>query len=341
MSKNKSLAIVILAAGMGTRMKSSQPKIMHRLAGLPMVNWLLRSCKALNPEKIIVVVGPDMKALEDACAPHETVVQADRNGTGGAVKSALPALEGFDGQVLILMGDEPLIGLDTLQEMAAHDGLAALAFDTDAPEGLGRVVLNADKTLKKIVEDKDCSAEQKAISLCNAGTYSVPADKLSGWVEKIGNDNAQGEYYLTDLPMIAAKDGVKTDVIYTKWRGPWGVNDKAQLAAHEKMAQDLMRASHMREGVTMIDPDTVYFHHDTKVASDIVIEPNVFFGADVVVESGVTIKANSHIEGTKIGEGAIIGPFARLRPDTDIGAGRKGREFCRSQKIKDWRRGKD
>lgn len=317
MSK-KPLAIVILAAGKGTRMKSDKPKVMHELAGKPMINWLIDTCERLSPAKIITVIGPDMPELAEAVAPHETAIQETRDGTAGAVKAALPALDGFDGNVLILMGDEPLVAPNILEALIAADTLSVQGFDTFSPAGLGRMVLNDDGSLKQIVEDKDCDAVQKQITLCNAGNYCVPADQLAQWVNQIGNDNAQKEFYLTDLPAIAAKDGVATTVIRGNWIGPWGVNDRLQLAIHEKMLQTRLREQALLNGVTMMDADSVYFHHDTKIGEGVTIEPNVFFGPDVTIDKGVTIKAFCHIEGAYIKSGATIGPFARLRPGTNI-----------------------
>lgn len=300
-------------------MKSDKPKVMHELAGKPMINWLLDTCESLSPDKIITVIGPDMDELAAAVSPHKTAIQENRNGTGGAVKAALPELEGFDGDVLIVMGDEPLVELQTLKNLIAADGLAVQGFNTSKPQGLGRMVINGNGTLKGIVEDADCDDEQRQITLCNAGNYCVPADKLAGWIESIGDDNAQGEYYLTDLPEIAAKDGVKTHVVQSRWDGPWGVNDRVQLAGHEKMAQNILREQAMREGVSMQDPDTVYLWHDTKIAAGAIIEPNVFFGPEVTIEKDVHIKAFCHFEGARIQAGTTIGPFARLRPGTEIG----------------------
>lgn len=317
MSKNP-LAIIILAAGKGTRMKSPKPKVMHELAGKPMINWLLDTATALNPEKIIVVAGPDMPELESAVAPHATVIQEQQNGTGDAIKPALPLLEGFAGQVLILMGDEPLIPLETLQDLANREGLSALAFNTNTPAGLGRVLQNPDGTLQSIIEDKDCTPEQTQITLCNAATYSVPASNLAKWINQISDDNAQGEYYLTDLPRIAANDGAPTQIIAIEWQGSWGINTRTQLAAHEQMLQTRLREALMDSGVTMQDPATVYLWHDTKIASPCTLEPNIYCGPAVTIEKNTTIKAFTHLEGTHIKSGASIGPFARLRPGAKI-----------------------
>lgn len=313
------LAIVILAAGKGTRMKSDKPKVMHELAGKPMINWLIDACEGLRPDKIITVIGPDMPELAEAASPHETAIQDIRNGTGGAVKAALPALEGFEGNVLIVMGDEPLVDPEILRALVSAGGLAVQGFETSNPKGLGRMVLNDDGSLKEIIEDADCTDTQKEIKLCNAGNYCVSADKLAGWLGQIDDNNAQGEYYLTDLPAIAAKEGVSTQVIAGAWEGAWGVNDRVQLAAHEKMLQTRLRENAMREGVSMVDPETVYFHHDTVIEGGVTIEPNVFLGAGVKIKTGATIKAFCHIENTEIKANAAVGPFARLRGGSTLG----------------------
>lgn len=314
----KPLSIIILAAGKGTRMKSDKPKVMHELAGKPMINWLIDTCESLNPEKIIVVAGPDMAELEEAAKPHSIAIQEVRNGTGGAVKAALPELQGFDGNVLILMGDEALVEIQSLQALIDADSLAVQGFETPDPAGLGRMVLNEDGTLKEIVEEKDASDAQKQIKLCNAGNYCVPSEKLAEWVNQIGSDNAQNEFYLTDLPAIAAKEGVATKVVQCQWNGPWGVNDRAQLAEHEAMLQKRLRSKMMQDGVSMQDPSSVYLWHDTKIAAGTTLEPNIVFRAGVKIEENVTLKAFCHIEGAHIKSGAIIGPFARLRPGTEL-----------------------
>jgi len=331
---NTPLAIIILAAGKGTRMKSDIPKVMHELAGKPMINWLIETCERLNPDKIITVIGPDMPELAAAAAPHETVIQETRNGTGGAVKCALPALNGFNGNVLIVMGDEPLVELDTLESLINANTLAVQGFNTQTPAGLGRMIVNDDHSLKEIVEDADCTPDQKQITLCNAGNYCVPSESLAAWINQITDDNAQGEIYLTDLPAIAAKDGVKTTVIQSNWNGAWGVNDRTQLAAHEEKAQNILREDAMKNGVSMIDPATVYLRHDTKIAGGTILEPNIFFGSNVTIENDVTIKAFSHIEGAHIKSGAIIGPFARLRPETQIGQDVRIGNFVEVKKSK-------
>ncbi len=317
----KPLNIVILAAGKGTRMKSESPKVMHALAGLPMINWLLKTAEQLSPEKIIVVTGPDMPDLEAAVKPHATVIQPERNGTGGAVKAALSELQGFDGDVLILLGDTPLVKLETLVSLIqakGNGGLSVLGCVMDNPHGYGRLIAEKN-VLQKIVEDKDASAKEKEVTLVNTGAFCVDGARLAGWVEAIGSNNAQGEYYLTDLPEIAAKDKAQTFTSLTTDEDEVrGCNKQADLAALEKTLQQRLRITVMESGVRLQDPTTVYFHHDTKIGQGTTIEPNVFFGPGVEIADHVTIKAFCHFEATKIDSGATVGPFARLRPGTHI-----------------------
>jgi len=323
MSKQSPLSIIILSAGKGTRMKSALPKVMHPLAGRPMIGWLLETAESLRPDQIIVVTGPDMPDLEQAVQPHTTVIQKDRKGTGDAVKTALGALENNNGDVLILLGDMPLISTDTLEALIDSrqsddkTGLSVLGVEFDEPPPFGRLVLNDDGTLARIVEDKDCTPEEKEITLCNTGAFCVDGQHIADWVNTIGNDNGQGEYYITDLPEIAAQGGYATYVTITRDEEEvYGVNSRADLALLEQIVQDALRFSAMDGGVSLIDPDTVYFAWDTAIGQDVTIEPNVVFGPGVEIGNNVTIHAFSHIEGAKIYEGAKIGPYARLRPGT-------------------------
>lgn len=327
MSARDSLAVVILAAGMGTRMKSTRPKVMHPLAGRPLIHWLLETVEDLSPEKTVVVVGPGMDDLTNAVKPHTAVIQKDRRGTGDAVRAALPALEGFKGDVLILLGDMPLITLGTLEKLIetrrANEkfGLSVLGAEYDDPPAFGRLIQNIDGTLEKIVEHRDATDEEREIRLCNTGAFCVRADKLAGWVAKIGTNNAQKEYYITDLPVIAAADGFKTAVCVTQNEGEvYGVNSREDLAALEMMVQDELRAAAMENGATLMDPDSVYFSFDTELGQDVTVEPHVFFGPGVSVADNVTIHAFSHLEGVQVDSGAAIGPYARLRVGSKIGA---------------------
>ncbi len=335
------LAIIILAAGMGTRMKSDKPKVLHEVAGKPMINWVLDSALKLKPQKIITVIGPDMPALKKAVAPHETVIQKDRNGTGGAVKCALNALKDFKGDVVILLGDCPLITSKTLKGLIKARSedllteLSVLSMELEEPKGYGRLITNKDGYVTAIIEEKDAKAKEKAINLVNAGAFCVNSEKLSSWIGKIDSDNAQNEYYLTDIVKIASKEGVNCASFVCKTPSELkGCNSRADLAEIESIFQDNTRNSFMAAGVTMLEPNSVHFHHDTKIAQDCIIEPNVFFGPAVKLEKGVHIKAYSYLEDCIIRSEATIGPFARIRPGTDIGSDARIGNFVEIKKSK-------
>ncbi|MCB9982823.1 MAG: bifunctional UDP-N-acetylglucosamine diphosphorylase/glucosamine-1-phosphate N-acetyltransferase GlmU [Rhodospirillales bacterium] len=336
MNTRKPLAIVILAAGQGTRMKSARPKVMHELAGRPMINWLLDTCESLGPEKIVVVTGPEMPDLEKAVKPHTSVVQQVRDGTGGAVRCAVPAFEGFAGDVLILLGDTPLIGASTLTALRnarKELPLSLLVCIMENPYGYGRVILNDQGWVDDIVEEKDASAEQKTIQLVNTGAFCADGAQLPALLDRIDSDNAQNEFYITQLPSIIRAEGGATAVaIIENPSEVQGCNTRADLAALEKTLQNRLRRAHMDQGVSMRDPDTVYLWHDTQIAPDCILEPNVVFGPGVTLEQGVHIKAFSHLEGALVKAGAAIGPFARLRPDTQIGKGARIGNFVEIKK---------
>ncbi len=320
------LAVIILAAGRGKRMKSTLPKVLHPLAGRALVHWLLATVQKLKPVRIIVVTAPDMDDVREAVAPHICVVQKKALGTGDAVKAALPALKGFKGDVLILLGDMPLITLPTLKNLVKarhHDqetGLAVLGAYYNPTPDFGRLVENADGTLAKIVEHKDATVEQRKINLCNTGAFCVDGAHLAGWLGKLTNANAQKEFYITDLPAIAGRAGYKTQIAVTEDLDEvQGVNSRVDLAMMEYIVQSAMRLNALEAGVTMPDPASVYFSYDTEVGQDVVIEPNVFIGPGVIIEDNVTIRAFSHLEGARLKPGATIGPFARLRPGAELG----------------------
>jgi len=345
--KNKDLAVIILAAGKGTRMKSDKPKVMHELAGLPMINWLLGTVEQLKPQKIVTVCGPDMKELEAAVSQHknaEIVIQKERNGTGGATLVAMKALKGFEGDILILLGDTPLITKQTLKNLIktkGDAGLCVLGMEPADPTGYGRLYLNSDGTLNRIIEHKDASPQQKKIRLVNTGAFCIEGSKASAWLSKITNDNAAGEIYVTDLPEIAAKEGYTTTVALTEDPDEvTGCNSRKDLARLEILLQDRLRSKAMEQGVTMLDPSTVYLAHDTKIAKDVLIEPGVFFGPGVSVGSGTHIKAFSHIEGAKIDKAVTIGPFARIRPDSKLAEGVRIGNFVEIKKSKIGKRSK-
>lgn len=318
------LTIIILAAGKGTRMHSDLPKVMHRIAHKPLITHVIDAARALNPEKIICVVGPDMPELEQEVAPVKCVVQKERLGTGHAVKIAIEE-EDIKGDVMVLYGDVPLITPAMLQAFydrhASPDkpGVTIMSFTPPSPTGYGRLVLNEDeKVVTRIVEEKDASAEEKKITLCNSGLVCIDGAKIKEWCAQLDNNNKQNEYYIVDIPAIAAKEGRISVSIEGDYESLLGINSRDQLALVETIFQNRKRAEMLVNGVTLQDPATVYFAADTEIEADVTIEPHVVFGPDVTIEKGTTIKAFSHIEGAYICANSAIGPFARLRPGTNI-----------------------
>ncbi|HVZ07664.1 bifunctional UDP-N-acetylglucosamine diphosphorylase/glucosamine-1-phosphate N-acetyltransferase GlmU [Rhodopila sp.] len=305
---------IILAAGLGTRMKSALPKTLHRLAGQTMLRHLLASCEQVF-DRIVVVLGPDMDAVRREAAPHVCVVQQERLGTAHA---ALQAVEAFGtGQVAVLYADNPLIRPRTLQRLldaASGAGLALLAFRPADPARYGRVLTGGDGLVERVVEYADATPAQRAITLCNAGVLCATADRMRRWLQAVRNDNAKGEYYLTDAVELARADGQAVVAVEASPDELAGINSRAELAQAEAVVQGWLRQAAMDSGVTMIDPASVFLCADTEFAPDVTIEPNVVFGPGVRVASGALIRAFSHIEGASIGPGAIVGPFARLRP---------------------------
>ncbi len=323
MSENK-ICAVVLAAGQGTRMKSDLPKVLHKIAGRPMVCHLLATVDALNAEKAVVVVGPGMDLVADAVAPHSVAVQHKQQGTGDAVKAAREELQGFKGSVLVLYGDTPLVKKETLEEMVRlrENGasVVVLGFEPSDPGRYGRLIVK-DGVLEKIVEFKDASEQEKAVRLCNSGVMCLDGEKLFGWLDRLKNNNAAGEYYLTDVVALARADGCSAVVVTGTEEEMAGANSRADLAMIEGIVQKRLREKFLAQGVTMTDPDTVYFSYDTVLGKDITIEPSVIFEPGCVVEDNVEIKGFCHFEGTHIRSGAKVGPFARLRPGADIGNG--------------------
>ena len=320
-------AFVVLAAGLGTRMKSRLPKVMHPLAGRPMIRHLLATLEAFAPDRLVVVIGPEMPEVAAAVAPHPCVVQAERLGTGHAVGAARAALEGFDGDVLIAYGDTPLLSADTLARVlaarrsAAAPAVVVLGFRPADPGDYGRLVTGADGSLEAIVEAKDAAPEQLGIGLCNSGVMAVDGRRLFDLIDGIGSDNAKNEYYLTDVVGLARGQGLGCAVVEAPEAELLGVNSRAELAMAERLVQDQLRARAMAGGATLIDPQTVFFSYDTELGQDVVIEPFVVFATGVRIGDGVTIRSFCHMLGGSIEDGAEIGPFARMRPGASIGPG--------------------
>ncbi len=318
-----SAAAIILAAGLGTRMRSSLPKVMHPIAGRPMLNHLLASAQQVF-DRAVIVTGPDMPQVEKAAAPHPTVVQADRLGTAHAALQAAPALAGFAGDAAVLYGDCPLITPATmrrLREARAGAGLVLLAMRPADPGRYGRLVQDATGAVTRIVEWADATEAERAIGLCNAGVLCAPAPDLFRWLRAVRNDNAKGEYYLTDIVALAHAEGVHVAAVEAEEAELRGVNSRVELAEAEAEVQRALRRAAMEGGATLIQPESVVFAWDTALGRDVTIGPSVVFGPGVTVEDGVEIRAFSHLEGCVVRQGAVIGPFARLRPGTRIGAG--------------------
>ncbi len=306
-------------------MQSSLHKVLHPLAGKPMLDHLLDAVAALGATRTVVVVGADGEQVKAAVAGRDVSVarQREQLGTGHAVLMAKDALAGFAGDVLILYGDVPLVSAATMTRMierlnfGIEPRAVVLGFRPDDAGAYGRIIVKADGTITKMVEYKDASPAERAVTLCNSGLMAVRSSDLFVLLDSIGNDNAAGEYYLPDIVMLPGHASAVIEVEEASEVA--GVNSRAELAALEGVWQQRRRAAAMAAGVTLIAPETVWFSHDTVIARDVTIEPNVWFGPGVSVADGATIRAFSHIEGATIGEGAQVGPYARLRPGAVLG----------------------
>lgn len=337
---NRPVAAIVLAAGKGTRMKSDLHKVLHPIAGRPMLLHLVDNIAQLDPAITVVVTGAGREQVEAAVAPLgiATALQAEQLGTGHAVAQAEAALAGFDGDVLILYGDVPLVTTATMRAMLdrlnADDvpATVVLGFRPADAGAYGRIIAH-DGVIEKMVEYKDATDAERAVDLCNSGLMAVRSADLFALLARVGNDNAAGEYYLPDIVMLAAADGRASAVIETSATEVAGVNSRAELAAVEADWQTQRRTRAMADGATLIAPETVWFAHDTQIGRDVVIEPNVVFGPGVSVADGVVIHAFSHIEGAKIGAKAEVGPFARLRPGAVMGEKSKVGNFVEMKKA--------
>ncbi|MFA5951075.1 MAG: bifunctional UDP-N-acetylglucosamine diphosphorylase/glucosamine-1-phosphate N-acetyltransferase GlmU [Hyphomicrobium sp.] len=323
---SRPLLIVILAAGKGTRMKSSIPKVLHKVAGRSMLAHVLALATAAGAGDVSVVVGPsmeDVRAEALKAVPTATVfTQETQAGTADAVLAARAAISAHGGDVLVLYADTPLIMPATIarliSELDRGASVAVLGFEAAEPGSYGRLLTDADGTLTAIREAKDANPAELSVRLCNSGVMAFRVEGLADVLASIGNDNAKGEYYLTDAVEVVRGRGGRASVIVCPEDEVLGVNSRLELAAAEAIWQRRRRADLMSEGVTMIAPETVWLSFDTEIGRDVVVEPNVFFGPCVKVEAGVEIRANCHIEGAQIGAGAKVGPFARLRPGAQL-----------------------
>ena len=319
-----SKAAIILAAGQGTRMKSSLPKVLHKVAGLPLLGHVIAALRGAGVERIVVVTSPAGEVVREYAhvMDCQSAIQHQQLGTGHAALAAKDVLADFAGTLVIANGDMPLITADTITaclSAQARTGLALLTFQPADPAAYGRVMLTPDGYLARIVEYKDATESERAITLCNGGCYAADAQSFFHWAAALKNENAQSEYYLTDVPAIARMDGVKCAIAMADEVSVTGVNSRAELAAAEALFQDRVRARLLKDGVTMTAPQTVFFAHDTAIENDVEIEPFVVFAPGVSVRSGARIRSHSHLEGASVASGAIIGPFARLRPGAKIG----------------------
>ena len=334
------LAIVILAAGKGTRMKSDVHKVLHPIAGRPMLMHLMDTASRLSPERQVVVVGSGREQLEAALGNSAQIaVQEPQLGTGHAVQHAEGALAGFSGDVLILYGDVPFVREETMRAMldrlhaADAPAVVVLGFRPDDTLQYGRVLSDGDR-ITKMVEHKDATEDERACTMCNSGLMAVRSGELFGLLSRVGNANAQGEYYLVDIVNIANADGRTCAVVVTDDEDEVaGINSRAELAQAEGRWQQRRRAQAMADGASLIAPETVWFAWDTVLGRDVVVEPNVWFGPGVTVADRVTIRAFCHIEGATLAEGVEVGPYARLRPGAVLKENSKIGNFVEMKKA--------
>jgi bifunctional UDP-N-acetylglucosamine pyrophosphorylase/glucosamine-1-phosphate N-acetyltransferase len=333
-----SRAAIILAAGQGTRMKSKTVKVLHSVGGRPMLDWSVDLAKTCGAERIVTVYGAHSPAVKHAAEAlgTDTALQDPPQGTGHAVMAARDALAGVDGPAIVLYADTPLITPDTVERvfaaLEAGASVAVLGFEPEDPAAYGRLIVDKDGHLDRIVEYKDASEAERAVRLVNSGVLAAPAPLLLELLGEVGNDNANGEYYLTDVVGLARGRGLKAVVVKAGADEVLGVNSRGDLAEAEAAFQDRMRRQAMADGVTLIAPETVFFSHDTQIERDVVVEPNVVFGPGVTIGEDVVIHAFSHLEGASVASGASVGPYARLRPGAELGQGAKVGNFVEVKK---------
>ena len=336
----RSCLSIILAAGEGTRMKSALPKVLHPVAGLPLVAHVVKAAQASGAGEMALVIGHGAGEMREAVkkfAPSAKIfVQEERLGTAHAVLAARDALSQGHDDILVMFGDTPLIDAGALKtarlKLAEGASVVVIGFRTENPTGYGRLIEKGGK-LVAIREEKDCSGEERAIKFCNGGLMAIAGKHALELLEAVGSDNAKGEYYLTDIVEIATAQGLDVVATEASFENALGVNTRAELAEAEAIWQKRRRREAMLSGVTLIAPETVFFSHDTEIGRDTVVEPNVWFGPGVTVAAGAKIHAFSHIEGATVGPAADVGPFARLRPGADLKERAKVGNFCEVKKA--------
>ena len=334
------LLTITLAAGMGTRMRSAIPKVLHPIGGRSMLAHVLSLADELGAVENVVVLGPELEQKQENVLPEnipaKTFIQKERLGTAHAVSAAIDPIRDHDGNIIILYGDTPLLTIETLRKLTNRldEGadVVVLGFESVDPTGYGRLVQSPDGSLIAIREHKDATASEREITLCNSGVFGFKANKLPDLLARINNENANQEYYLTDTVELAKADGLDLAIVTCDELEVLGVNSRSQLSFAEKIYQRRLRSEVMAGGATLLDPESVYFSFDTKIGQDVLIEPNVFFGPGVTVADNVHIKAFCHLEQTSIGRGAAIGPYARLRPAAVIGKNAKVGNFVEIKK---------
>ena len=317
-------SVIILAAGKGTRMESDLPKVLHHLAGAPMLLHVMKSSATLEPERLVIIAGHGADAVgavaRDYSETAQVVLQSEQLGTGHAVSQAKSALADCTGDVIVLYGDTPFVRPETLQALLAARKTAdivVLGFQAANAGRYGRLVMQGSAVLR-IVEYKDASEQERAITFCNSGVICAKADVLFSLLEAVGNDNASKEYYLTDIVQLANDRNLSVAAVHCDEAETMGINSRAELAQAEASFQSRTRMEMMALGVSLTAPETVYFAYDTVLGRDSQVEPNVVFGPGVTVENGAHIRAFSHLEGCHISSGAVVGPYARLRPGTEL-----------------------
>ncbi len=325
----RKLLVVILAAGKGTRMHSNLPKVLHPLAGRPMIQYLINTVEGIDPERVVVIVGPEMEDVTRAVAPHRTLVQSRRLGTGHAVAVARELLHEFNGEILLLCGDVPLLPRTALTRMLSamraadlQTCLVVLGFYPNDPAGYGRLITASDGSLRAIVEHQDATPSQGAMGLCNSGAMVIRSEYLFHLLDAVGNNNASGEYYLTDIVAVARHSGLRCSYVEVESESVelFGINTQRDLARAEAFMQEHLRGAMLDSGVTLVDPLTVHCCFDTKIGRNVIIHPYVVFGSGVTIGDNVEIQSFCHLEQSTVSAGVRIGPYARLRPGATINA---------------------
>ena len=334
------LSVLVLAAGKGTRINSQKSKVLHEIAGLPLVCHVIEAIKPLEPDNLVVVIAPGQEELGEIVNPASIRIQEKSLGTGDAVKAGLSNLKNLSGTVLVAFGADPMITTSTLRrlisarEIADPPDVVVLGFRTENPDRYGRLVLDADGKLERIVEVSEAHTIDKPVELYNAGVMAVNGAKIIEFLEALSPENGKKEYYLTDIVRIALKKGGYAQVVEGEEEETLGVDSRADLAKAEAMMQERLRTKMLNNGVTLVSPETTFLSHDTVIGRDTIIHPNVVIGKNVDIGESVEIKSFSHLEGAIVSDEVVIGPYARLRPGTEFEKGAKVGNFVEIKKAK-------